>query len=84
MNTYQFNIPAQLNGNQLKNELDCELVYVIEDKLVICGELTREEAEAGIAAHKPITPPDTAAAKAALFAKLGITAEEAQLLLGGN
>jgi hypothetical protein len=49
--------------------------------------ITKEQFEAGFAQYdvlKAQQDADKAAAKAALLDKLGITAEEAQLLLGGN
>jgi hypothetical protein len=81
MKFQEFAIPTELNGEQLKAELGCDEVYIRDDKLVIGGDLTEAQAKAGIAAHKPITPPDTTAAKAAVLAKLGISADEAKLLL---
>ena len=81
MKFQEFLIPANLNGDQLKKELGCDEVYVRDDKLVIGGDLTEAQAAAGIAAHKPITAPNTTEAKAALLVKLGITADEAKLLL---
>jgi hypothetical protein len=81
MSELTFPIPAQLNGEQLCKELNAELVYIHGDLLYIVGDLTEEQAAAGIAAHKPIMPPDKSAEKAALLAKLGITADEAKLLL---
>lgn len=83
MKFLEFDIPnKQLNGAQLKAELKVDEVYVRDDKLVIGGDITEAEAVAGIAAHIAI---DTYAiyqtAKAALLAKLGITADEAKLLL---
>jgi len=81
MKFQEFPIPSQLNGEQLKAELNCEAVYVRDDVLVIGGDLTEAQALKGIAAHKPVAPPDNSAAKAALLTKLGITADEAALLL---
>lgn len=81
MKFHEFTIPAALNGEQLKAELGCDEVYIQEDKLVIGGDLTEAQAAAGIAAHKPITPLDKSADKAVLLGKLGITADEAKLLL---
>jgi hypothetical protein len=52
-----------------------------------CEPLTKAEFEAGFAqydAWKAEQDATKAATKAALLARLGITAEEAQLLLGGN
>ena len=81
MKFYEFSIPVSINGEQLKTELGCNSVYVCNNKLVICGDLTEAQALAGIAAHTPIAPVDNSEAKAALLAKLGITADEAKLLL---
>lgn len=81
MKFQEFPIPDNLNGEQLKKELGCDEVYIRGDKLVIGGDLTEAEAVAGIAAHIPITPVDKSAAKAALLVRLGITADEAKLLL---
>ena len=81
MNFYEFNIPDQINGTQLKEELGCTEVYICDGKLIIAGDLTEAQALAGLAAHTPIAPVDKSAAKAALLARLGITAEEANLLL---
>ena len=85
MNTYSFPVPAEINGDQLQKELTAEMVYIGGDNLLyVVGDLTEAQAAAGIAAHKPITPPDKSADKAALLAKLGITADEFKTLLGGN
>ena len=81
MKFYEFSIPVSINGEQLKTELGCNSVYVCNNKLVICGDLTEAQAASGIASHKPITPLDKTAEKAALLAKLVITADEAKLLL---
>jgi hypothetical protein len=85
MNFYEFNIPAQINGTQLKEELGCAEVYISDGKLIIAGELTEAQAAAGLAAHVPVdleaVAAEKAATKAALLARLGITAEEANLLL---
>jgi len=88
MNFYEFDIPAQINGTQLKEELGCTEVYIADGKLIIAGDLTEAQALAGLTAHVPIDLEAVAAEKAAtrtaLLARLGITAEEAALLLGGN
>jgi hypothetical protein len=52
MNFYEFEIPAFIDGEQLKAELGCDDVYIREDKLVIVGELTESEAAKGLKAHK--------------------------------
>lgn len=79
MQFYEFAIPAQLNGSQLKIELGCDEVYVVGDKLIIGGDLTEAQAKAGVAAHvpAPIVPP-TAAEK--LFAATGLTVAEYKAL----
>ena len=95
----QFNIPENLNGKELVEELEAVGVSVIPDERnikapVINGDGTfwldinsEDETKAVpvVAAHNGTTiAPDNSAAKAALLAKLGITADEAKLLLGGN
>jgi hypothetical protein len=83
MKIQEFEIPALLDGEQLRAELGCEVVYVKENKLVIGGDITQAAIVAGITAHKPIDKNlIQTAAKAALLARLGITADEAKLLLG--
>ena len=52
MNFHEFDIPTFINGAQLKAELGCNDVYILEDKLVIVGELTKAEAAAGLKTHK--------------------------------
>lgn len=53
MNFYEFSIPSQINGEQLKKELNCRDVYIRNDKLIIGGDLTQAEAAKGVANHKP-------------------------------
>jgi len=81
MKFQEFAIPTELNGEQLKAELGCDEVYIRDNVLVIGGDLTEAQALAGIAAHTPIAPVDNSTAKAALLARLGITADEVKLLL---
>ena len=81
MNFYEFEIPTEINGTQLKEELNCDEVYIMNNKLIIGGNLTETQAAAGLAAHMKIATDDNSAAKTALLAKLGITEEEARLLL---
>lgn len=84
MKFQEFAIPTELNGEQLKAELACDEVYIRDQVLVIGGDVTEAQAKAAIAAHIPIPPVDNSAARAALLSRLGITADEAALLLGGN
>jgi hypothetical protein len=85
MNFYEFDIPAKINGTQLKQELGCAEVYICDGKLIIGGDLTEEEAAAGLNSHVPVDleaeAATKAANKAALLERLGITEEEARLLL---
>lgn len=56
MNTFQFTLPTAINGDQLKNELNAEDVYVVGDALFVVGNFTKSDAESIINAHKPIAP----------------------------
>lgn len=80
MNLHPFDIPAQLDGDQLKAHIGCSDVYILEDKLIIGGEnLTLKQATDGLASYvyaEPISP--TPAEK--LFAKTGLTVEEYKAL----
>ena len=82
MNFYEFPIPANINGEQLKAELKCNDVYVTGNKLIIgtTGTLTREQAAAGIAAHVPA--PVVVPTIAEKLAKLGIDDVELRKHLG--
>jgi hypothetical protein len=83
----------EINLDQLDKELGGKgLIADFNDdkkKLILpadSSDLTENELEAGIAAHvaQPTESDAKAAQKQALLDRLGITAEEAQLLLGGN
>ncbi len=88
----QFTKPTNLNGTELIQELVQANINIIGLPMVE-GEILKldiSEAETAaaaaiVAAHNGTTvAPDNSAAKANLLAKLGITEEEARLLLGGN
>ena len=81
MTIHTFPIPTNLNGEQLRAELKADSVYVADDLLYVVGNLTEDQIKTRLAAHRPIIAPDNSAAKAAVIAKLGITADEAKLLL---
>jgi len=82
MNFYEFPIPAEINGEQLKSELNCAEVYIRDNVLVIGGDLTQEQATAGLAAHIPVPVPEpTIADKLAL---VGLSLEELREALGSN
>lgn len=80
MNEHKFSIPAQLNGEQLRQELGAELVYINDDKLVIVGDLTEAAAKAGIAAHIPA--PIAVPTIEEKLAKLGIDSIDLRKHLG--
>jgi hypothetical protein len=92
----QFNKPVNLNGEELIVELESAGVSVIPDERNIkapfidgSGNFWLDIAESDtttatliVAAHNGTTAaPDNSASKAALLEKLGITEEEAKLLL---
>lgn len=87
----QFDKPENLNGFELVAELEAKGIKVIEP-LVIDGngdfwiDINKKDeakAKAVVAEHNgTVTPVDKTSAKAELLAKLGITADEAALLLG--
>ena len=85
----QFTKPANLNGTELIEELAQANINIIglpmvENEILKLdiSEADTANATAIVAAHNgTVIAPDLSAAKAALLAKLGITEEEAQLLL---
>jgi len=86
----KFNKPANLNGTELLAELNAGSVAITQSPFDdaqgnLWLQITEaDEAKAApiVAAHNGTTvAPDNLAAKAALLAKLGLTAEEAKLLL---
>jgi len=86
----QFNKPTNLNGTELLNELSAKGI-VAKDRPFIddngnfwldIKESDKDKAAAIVAAHNGTTvAPDNTATRAALLVKLGITADEAALLL---
>jgi hypothetical protein len=80
MNFHEFDIPAEINGLQLKRELDCDDVYIREDKLVISGNLSRKEAEDGLRAHIPQKEKEPTIDEK--LKKAGLTVEELKIALG--
>jgi len=79
MKDYTFPIPAALIGDQLRDELGAEKVWIDGDLLFIRGDFTEAEAVAGIKAHIPaeIVPPTPAER---LFAATGLTVAEYKAL----
>ena len=80
MSELTFAIPAQLNGEQLCKELNAELVYIHGDLLYIVGDLTEEQAAAGIAAHMPIPIPEPSIADK--LASVGLSVSDLKEALG--
>jgi hypothetical protein len=82
MTLYTLPIPANLNGDQLQEEVKAAAVYVIEDKLVIDSDKTEEQVKAIVAAHIPIPPTQPTIAEK--LASVGLSIEELKAALGGN
>ena len=86
MNFYNFAIPAKSLDSIVFTAITGFDLYIRGDDLVISGELTKAQAQAALDAHNPPDPQiaieAAATQKAALLARLGITADEAKLLLG--
>jgi hypothetical protein len=82
MNTYEFNIPQELNGDQLQVEIGAYSVRVVGDKLIIDTDKTQEEVEALVNAHIPA--PATTPTIAEKLASVGLSIEELKAALGGN
>jgi hypothetical protein len=83
MNIYTFDIPEHLNSIQLKTELNAESVYVLENQLYIQGSMTKQECDEALANHvpQPTQSELNTQRKIDILEKLGLTAEEAALLL---
>jgi hypothetical protein len=90
-----FDKPTNLNGSELRKELNAGGVTISDavSSVMLSGDelsldiAAKDTAKATpiVAAHNgTVIAPDNLAAKAALLARLGITADEAKLLLGGN
>ena len=85
-----FTKPTNLNGTELLAELNAGGVSITQSPMIDGSgalwlditEADKDKAAPIVAAHNGTTvEPDNSAAKAALLAKLGITADEAKLLL---
>jgi hypothetical protein len=53
MAIHEFSIPTEMNGEQLKTELNASILYIADDKLLISAEMTKTEIAKVIASHKP-------------------------------
>ena len=89
----KFNKPENLNGTELLAELNAGQVKITQPPLIDGnGDLWLDIAEKDttkaatiVAAHNGTTvAPDKTAARQEILDRLGITADEARLLLGGN
>ena len=89
----QFKKPQNLNGTELLAQLNAAGVTISEPPFddaegnlwLDIAETDEDKAALIVAAHNGTTiAPDNSAAKAALLAKLGLTADEFKTLLGGN
>ena len=86
----QFTKPTNLNGTELLAELNAGGVSITESAMIDgegnfwldIAEADKAKATPIVATHNgTIVAPDKSAEKAALLAKLGISADEAKLLL---
>jgi hypothetical protein len=80
MKFYEFDANIKINHIQLKKELGCSEVYIREDKLVIGGDLTKEEATAGLAAHIPEPYPEPTVQEK--LASVGLSVDDLKTALG--
>lgn len=71
MNFYEFQIPAQLDGAQLKAHIGCDEVYIRDNKLIIGGDLTQAQAEAGLKSYVYVAPVEPTVAEK--LASVGLT-----------
>ena len=80
MKFYEFPIPAELNGEQLKAELGCDEVYIRDNNLIIGGDVTEAQAKAAIAAHKAVKPAEPTINEK--LASVGLSVDDLKAALG--
>jgi len=80
MTLHTFDIPKLLNGGQLKEELAAENIYALDEKLIIDSNKSYAEIAAILKQHLP--HPIVELTLVQKLARLGITADEAKLLIG--
>ncbi len=80
MKFQEFSIPAELNGEQLKAELNCDEVYIRDQVLVIGGDVTEAQVKSAIAAHKPSKPSEPTVAEK--LASVGLSVDDLKVALG--
>lgn len=86
----EFNIPAQLNGTQLQKELKDAAIKLNDYPRIVDGKLILDISESDKAKAKQVVESHIgidssvaqAAARMAILEKLGLTEEEAAVLLG--
>ncbi len=79
---YTFDIPAKyLNTDIFFNETGWNL-FILDGKLCITGDCTREEAQAALDNHNPPAPKEPTVAEK--LASVGLSLEELKAALGGN
>jgi hypothetical protein len=79
MTIHEIKLPAEFNGEQFTETTGITNVFVREDTLFLESDLPKVEVQKLVDSHKPKPVVDP---KAAILTRLGITAEEAKLLLG--
>jgi hypothetical protein len=77
MAIFEYPMPADVNGEQLKNELKAESVYQIENTLYIVGDLSKETIDKALAAHMPTEPTVTEK-----LASVGLSIDDLKAALG--
>lgn len=81
MNFYEFAIPAQLNGDDLKAHIGCDEVYICNEKLVIGGvDLTLKQATDGLASYVYVAPKEPTVLEK--LDSIGVTIPELKAALG--
>jgi hypothetical protein len=78
MTIHEIKLPAEFNGQQFSEANGINNLYVRGETLYIESDLLKADVQKLVDAHKPKPIIDR---KAALLARLGITADEAALLL---
>jgi hypothetical protein len=82
---YIFDIPNKKLSSDLFAKENNANLFIRNNSVVIIGFATKKEAEQALDLHNFIEKPDeNIDKKKAILDRLGLTAEEAQLLLGGN
>jgi len=81
MKEFKIDTPTKTVNSQLFLAETGFDLFTRDDGFYVSGCETQKEADNAISGHNPPAPIDNSVAKAALLVKLGITADEAKLLL---